>query len=101
VLIFPISIGRALLFAIIRLPLACGLKSNGNDFSEIVLGLLGFLGKLSKKKICLMGEQLYLGVLFLFYATFNNLSFVLSADHRSFSDRIAGGFITNTITRWA
>jgi hypothetical protein len=54
VLIFPISIGRALLFAIIRLPLACGLKSNGNDYSEIVLGLLGFLGEQSNFFVLLL-----------------------------------------------
>uniref|UniRef100_A0ACD5TYV2 Uncharacterized protein n=1 Tax=Avena sativa TaxID=4498 RepID=A0ACD5TYV2_AVESA len=36
VLIFPISIGRALLFAITRLPLACGLKSN--DLLAFVVG---------------------------------------------------------------
>jgi hypothetical protein len=40
VLIFPILIGRALLFAITWMPLAGGLKSNGNDYLEIVIVLL-------------------------------------------------------------
>jgi hypothetical protein len=48
VLIFPISIGRALLFAITQLPLAGGLKYNGNDCSEIVIWIGGLPLKQSK-----------------------------------------------------
>lgn len=39
VLTVPISVGRALLFAIPQLPVAGGLKSNGNDCSEMIIGL--------------------------------------------------------------
>ena len=46
VLIFPISIGRALLLAITRLlPIACGLKSNGKDYSAIVIAQLTCFAK--------------------------------------------------------
>jgi hypothetical protein len=46
VLIFPILIGRALLFAITWMPLAGGLKSNGNDYLEIVIvQLTSFVNK--------------------------------------------------------
>jgi hypothetical protein len=89
VLIFPISIGRALLFAIIRLPLACGLKSNGNDFSEIVLGLLGFLGKLSKKKICLTTQYFLLDLL-AFVVGFGIISSIIAASRDSFGYMTCG-----------
>jgi hypothetical protein len=38
-LLLSISVGRRFLFAIPQLPVAGRLKSNGNDFSEMINGL--------------------------------------------------------------